>query len=130
MSLGNEWLERVLEQESPGGPPERLSVVVPSVVAPEKAFVVKLAALDVKGYPSVEADGVARLASGPWTAAGGELAFEGGRPAVGAFPQVSLPEEGLFRVACELDGATYLSNPVCCQRNPTARLYGLTLGHT
>ncbi len=119
----NEWLERILAQESPGGEVERLSVVVPSVVQPGEPFVAKLCALDDKGYPSLECEGVVRLtdevAEGPREAA----AFEQGKPAVGRIEGVALPEEGLFRVETEFEGEQYYSNPVQCTNETRDRLF-------
>lgn len=123
MSIGNEWFERILEHEAPGGPPARLSVVAPSVAAPGETFAVKLAVLDDKGYPSVECDGCARPDDGPWTIPCEGVAFEPGHAAVAVIPGAVLSEEGLFRLAFDLDGTTLLSNPVRCTREPATRIW-------
>lgn len=116
--MWNSLCERILAVEAPGGPVERLSVVAPSVVRPGEPFTVRLAGLDAKAYPSVECDDVARPIGGPAQGLA-EVRFEDGRPAVGFIDGVRIAEEGWHRLAFELGGATWLSNPVHC--SPDAR---------
>ncbi|NOZ23324.1 MAG: hypothetical protein GXP25_19800 [Planctomycetes bacterium] len=123
MPIGNEWLERILEQEAPGGRPARLSIVVPSVVAPDEPFSIKLAVLDEKGYPSVECDGCAKPLEGPWQVPDGEVRFGRGKTAVHVLSDAVLLEEGVFRVAFDFDGETFLSNPVRCTKAPSTRIW-------
>ncbi len=123
MPLDNPFLERILLLEGPGGPPARLSVVVPSIVEVGEPFSVKLAALDAKAYASVECDAAARAGDSPARGLPGEVRFEAGRPAVHECENVALDEPGLHRLAFEFEGETYLSNPVRCVERAEQRIY-------
>ena len=122
--------ERVLAVEAPGGPVARLSVVAPSVIRAGEQFRVKLAALDAKGYPSVECDAPARALAGPAGGMPDEVVFEAGRPAVAAIEGVSLAEEGWHRLAFELAGESWLSNPVQCDARERRVFWGDPHVHT
>ncbi len=121
--MWNEFFERVLAVEAPGGPADRLSVIVPSIVRPGERFAVKLAALDVHGYPSVECDASVRPLPGPARGPGQVLVFQEGKPAVGRLADLCLPQEGLSRLAFEMDGREFLSNPVRCDASATERIF-------
>jgi len=120
--MWNEFFERVLAVEAAGGMPDRLSVVVPSIVRPAQPFTVKVAALDAHGYPSLECDASAVVTDGAVSGPQGIVLFEEGRPAVGQ-TQGLVPEEGLFRVGFEFDGRTWLSNPVRCDAAAEERIF-------
>lgn len=121
--------ERILAVEAPGGAVDRLSVVAPSVVRPGERFAVRLAALDEKAYPSMECDAAARPTDGP---ADGlrEVAFERGRPAVASMEGVSIADEGWQRLAFEMAGETWLSNPVHCSAESPRIFWGDPHVHT
>ncbi len=123
MNVLNGLAERILAVEAPGGPVARLSVVVPSVVTPGEAFAVKLAAVDEKGYPSLECGEAARPVEGPWVGLPDAVAFEEGRPAIAIIEGVSLPDEGTYRLGFELGGQTWLSNPVLVDAKERERVF-------
>ena len=112
---------KTLAVEAPGGPPTRLTLVMPTVTAPGAAFPVRIAALDGCGYPSMELQGAVRvdLEGEPL----GEISFEHGEPAVGVMGDVTLPTEGLFRLSADIDGRTCFSNPTHCSRDPEDGIY-------
>ena len=84
-----EFFRRVLRQEAPGGPPQSVTLVQPSVLAVDEPGALKVALLDADGYPSLEYQGEVTLEGLP----GGTcaLAFQRGEPAVGRVENISLP---------------------------------------
>jgi len=112
MPLDNPFFERVLTQESPGGQPARLSVVAPSVVEVGEPFSLRFAALDGVGYPSIECDAEAVALDASSIGVPEHVAFEPGRPAVHQIDGAALREKGLRRLAFELGGETFFSNPI------------------
>ncbi len=114
--------EKLIAREAPGAAPAKLSVIVPSIVEPGEPFTVKLSVLDKEGYPSLNCEAVARF-SDSLEGLPTEIAFEAGRPALAQIDGVSLPEPGLRRIAVELNGQSFLSNPILCRPNVQQRLW-------
>lgn len=113
----------VLAQEAPGGEPASASIVVPTLTVSGKPFPVRLAVLDERGYPSIRFDGAVKLRGPLGEPAGVEVAFAGGRPAVAVVEGLTVNQEGLFRLECELDGRVFHSNPTRCQVKPEEFIY-------
>ena len=114
MPLENPFFERILALEAPGGPPARLTAVAPSIVEPGQPFAVRLAAVDAVGFPSLECDGVVRVCDAAAYGLPAEVRFEANRPAAHRCDGAVIRSPGLQRLAFDLDGETYLSNPVRC----------------
>lgn len=115
--------QRVLAQEAPGDRPVVVSVVVPTVTVPGGPFTVKVAALDERGFPSLECGGKITLRGPGSSAPIAEVGFARGQPAVAEVRGVVAPGEGLFRLEAELGGDLFVSNPTCCTRTPEYRIY-------
>ena len=127
--MWNSLCERILAVEAPGGQVARLSVVAPSIVRPDEPFAIKLAALDAKAYPSVECDAVARPVDGPAPKLP-EVGFEADHPAVATIEGARISEEGWHRIGFELEGETWLSNPIHCSADARPIYWGDPHVHT
>lgn len=127
--MWNTLCERILSVEAPGGSVERLSVVAPSVVRPDEPFAIRLAALDAKGYPSVECDGTARPVDGPAPNLP-EVQFDEGHPAVGTIEGARISQEGWHRLQFDLGGRTFASNPIHCSADAQRIFWGDPHVHT
>ncbi|MGI5818608.1 MAG: DUF3604 domain-containing protein [Armatimonadota bacterium] len=121
--------ERILAVEAPGGAFERLSIVAPSVVRPDEPFAIRLAAVDAKAYPSLECSAAARPLDGPAPKLP-EVQFEAGHPAVGAIEGARISQEGWHRLAFELEGRSFVSNPIHCSRDARRIYWGDPHVHT
>lgn len=127
--MWNSLCERILAVEAPGGQVARLSVVAPSIVRPNEPFAIKLAALDAKAYPSVVCDVAARPVDGPAPKLP-EVGFEADHPAVATIEGARIPEEGWHRIGFELEGETWLSNPIHCSADARPIYWGDPHVHT
>jgi len=114
--------QKALALEAPGGPPVTVSLAAPSVVAPDEPFDLRVAVLDQDGYPSVELDGPVALAD-PEGEPVQAVTFSRGQPAVAAVEGAVRRCQGFCRFQAELDGKTFLSNPVRVTADPRQRLY-------
>jgi hypothetical protein len=115
--------QRVLAVEAPGGPPDRVTLTLPSVASPDELIELKIAVLDERGYPSTEYDGALEL-SLPW----GEtrslsVPFRAGEPAVASVAGLSAGPAGFVRASARLRDRTFHSNPMHCAQQPALRLY-------
>lgn len=119
----DEFSQRILAIEAPGGKVEEVTLTAPTVVAPNEPFRVKVAALDSDGYPSVECSAAVAVAGDFADPASMEVAFEAGRPAVGWIEGVVIEKPGLYRFEGMLGGEAWRSNPVLCEEDPAARVY-------
>ena len=115
--------QRVLALEAPGGAPARVTVAIPTMTRPGEPFEARIAVLDELGYPSVECDAVVGLLDAQGTATLAEVPFTAGQPAVGAVTGLALDAEGLCRLAAELDGKAFPSNPTCCRAGASESIY-------
>lgn len=119
----NPFFARVLAQEAPGGPAARLHVVAPSRVEVGQPFAVKLSALDHMGLPSVECDGVIRAHDAAAFGLPSEIRCDKAQPAVHQIDGVRIEQAGLHRLAFDLAGETFLSNPIQARPEPGERLW-------
>ena len=106
--------QKILTLEAPGGRPETLQLVAPSITRPGQPFVLKLAVADHMGYPSVEVGGAVTIRGDFASPASVRLPFAKGQPAVAEVHGVAIGAEGLYRFEAELDGRTFHSNPTRC----------------
>ncbi len=114
---------KVLAGEAPGGAAARVRIVAPTIVAAGKPFRLTVAVEDEKGYPSVAFDGTLTVACEAATPGRIEVPLRSGRPAVAVVEGVTAGREGLYRFDCELDGATFHSNPMCVRTEPAELIY-------
>jgi len=114
---------RLLALEAPGGEVRSLSVVVPSVVRPGERFEVKLALLDDRGYPSMQADGTLELRASSGRPSFARVKFSRGRPATAILQDVSVEGVGFHRFEAEFSGIRSYSNPCLCASEPANRIY-------
>ncbi len=104
--------QKVLAQEAPGGDPAKLSVVIPSVTRPGKAFDLSVSVVDRNGYPSLNCADRAEIET-----PGGEhatIVFQPDTPAVARLKGIHLSEAGLFRLRASCGNLQAYSNPTLC----------------
>jgi hypothetical protein len=116
-------VQKVLALEAPGGEPDRVLAVLPTVTAPGRPVRLRVAVADAMGYPSL-ACGEAVRVRGPFVG-GGEIVvpFEKGRPAVAAVEGVVLAADGLVRAEADLAGRAFPANPTLATRRPHAPVW-------
>jgi len=119
----SEFHQKVIAQEAPGGPASEVGLVAPTVARPGEPIVLKVAALDADGYPSVELDGAVWIRAPFAEPSLIEVPFRAGQPALAMVQGVRLKEEGLFRFEARLGDTTFHSNPVCSTLRPRHRVY-------
>ncbi len=127
--MWNTLCERILAVEAPGGSVERLSIVAPSIVRPDEPFSIRLAALDAKAYPSVVCGAAARPVDGPAPDLP-EVQFAAGHPAVGTIEGARIADEGWHRLQFELEGRSFVSNPIHCSADAPRIFWGDPHVHT
>lgn len=112
--------QKVLIYEAPGKEPERVSIVVPSIVSPGVPFTIKISVMDKNGYPSLEFDEGLKVRGGvsPF-----EITFKRGEPAIAFVKGAVVQREGFFRLETELNGRKYFSNPCFCTSSFPFRIY-------
>lgn len=103
--------QRVLALEAPGGAPAKVSIAIPTITRPGRAFRACVAVLDELGYPSVQCAGVKLTDQGGQLLA--EIAFQRGQPSV-AMVEALTAAEGFSRLRADLGGQVFYSNPTLC----------------
>ncbi len=112
---------RILALEAPGGLPARISAVVPTVLAPGETFAIRIAVMDDRGCPSLEADGAVSLGMPDGSLR--EILVRQGSPAVGALTGLQIAEEGLYRLEANFKNLHAYANPLLCMLRPIPRVF-------
>lgn len=118
----NAFEQKVLVQEAPGGSPQHVYLVVPTITMPNQPFVLKVAVVDQHGCPAYLEQPLA--ISGPTadqTVA--ERVFEPGQLGIAFVDGVVLSEEGLQRFQVKMGDRTFFSNPTYCTAEPMPQIF-------
>ncbi len=121
--LPHPFFRRVLKTDAPGGSPESISAVVPSITTPGEDFSLTIAVLDEMGYPSVECEGALQITLPEQPSKEVDLHFEPGVPAVGTITELSLPTEGIHRISLSVGDLSAETNPTLCTRDNVPPIY-------
>lgn len=130
----NDFIQRILQKESPGGEPVDLRVTVPTVVRPGEDFALNLSVADDQGYPASACDWRLQIEGKFARPTVRRLSFTHGRLPILRVYGYSIAIEGLyrFRVVAAFDGRKriFWSNPICCTQEGTRIRWGDPHVHT
>jgi len=110
---------KVLSLETPGDPPARVSLVIPTVTRPGDPFEARLCVLDEMGYPAATDGCDVRLLADDHATELARVPFGAGDVPAAAVTGLTLDRTGPFRLAAETGGRLFVSNPTCCTADPS-----------
>ena len=114
--------QKVLSQEAAGSAPAVIDVVVPTVVAPGEPFALRVAVLDVMGYPSLDCRGSLRLQCDHMAPSEVSVACHSGIPATVRIDGVAFREPGFHRLTATMGEISAYSNPARCTADSEQRI--------